>query len=649
MNVLAPAPAASDRASLEAFCTRLRLVNPFLGNRVNDPTADDGDVPEVHAAAFGRLTELAREAYEQRRGLGAVLWGEAGIGKSHVLARLHRWSAQDRHACCVYFHNLSASPDNLPRSILKTVVGVLTHGRLVQLYRTPLYDLAFAGLSEALGHDARVVHPWAEAEFAWNRLIDGLGVASPGRTALLDRTVYDVLFRFAHAAHRERRGKSDPAGALAVRWLAGDPLDADEARQLGLPPARQPGEPYALADNQQIKQVLVALAQLALWSRQPFVLCFDQVDNLDVEQAAALARFLEALLDSAPNLLVVTAGIQSTLVGWREAGVIQASAWDRLAQFPLALQRVPAADGRKLVARRLERFLEPFVAVPEVKGWLLEDDLFPLGRGWAEEFLKDRVEVRPREVITAAGEAWQREREHLRQVGPARWAAEWGTRQQRLTPPRTLEEMLDRAVADRVAAVQAGCRPDNLPPSAERLAEVLCQLLEGWRRTDPAAGLAGIEYPPLGPNRRRTYDAVLRLRTGPDGAEVRVGLVCIVTDSANRAATVLRRLVEDENRPERMWVITDARSPLPLGSRGEEYRTRLQERGQPGYRERAVSFPEHAALHALQAVVALARAGDLEVEWPAGQARRVSEDEVHASLHRQGRYREAPVLRELLA
>src|SRR5439155_21178802 len=110
--------------------------------------------------------------------------------------------------------------------------------------------------------------------------------------------------------------------------------------------------PQALADNRQIKHVLVALAQLALWRGQPFILCFDQVDNLDTEQAAALARFLEALLDSAPNVLVITAGVQETLLGWREAGVIQASAWDRLAQVEVSLQRIPAAVGRWLVTER---------------------------------------------------------------------------------------------------------------------------------------------------------------------------------------------------------------------------------------------------------------------------------------------------------
>src|SRR5690349_18700174 len=93
---LLPPSAAPDEGSLATFFRRVQAVNPFLDNRVNGPSARDVDVPGIHQAAFGRLTELAGEALEARRGIGAVLWGEAGAGKSHLLSRLARWAAQPR-------------------------------------------------------------------------------------------------------------------------------------------------------------------------------------------------------------------------------------------------------------------------------------------------------------------------------------------------------------------------------------------------------------------------------------------------------------------------------------------------------------------------------------------------------------------------
>ena len=68
-----------------------------------------------------------------------------------------------------------------------------------------------------------------------------------------------------------------------MAWLSGEEIDADAATRLGLKVAGQ--ESAALPDDQDVEQVLLALAQLALIRDQPFVLCIDQVDNLDARQA----------------------------------------------------------------------------------------------------------------------------------------------------------------------------------------------------------------------------------------------------------------------------------------------------------------------------------------------------------------------------
>src|SRR5208282_6042286 len=201
-------------------------------------------------------------------------------------------------------------------------------------------------------------------------------------------------FRFYQSAYLAWKGGDDGARAgLAVRWLAGDSLDPEDAQLLGLPPGRSRDEPAALADNQQIKQVLVALSRAALARQQPFLLCFDQVDNLDADQAAALSRFLEALIDSAPNLLVVIAGIQASLLRWRNDKVFQDSAWDRLAQFEIPLQRITAGQAERIIAARLERFLEPFREVELVRTRLQHDPLFPLRRAWFDKTFGEKLEL----------------------------------------------------------------------------------------------------------------------------------------------------------------------------------------------------------------------------------------------------------------
>jgi hypothetical protein len=121
-----------------------------------------------------------------------------------------------------------------------------------------------------------------------------------------------------------------------------------------------------------------------------------------------------------------------------------------------------------------------------------------------------------------------------------------------------------------------------------------------------------------------------------------------IAANGNSATASLRRLAEDPDRPERVVLVTDRRQPLPLGPRGREYLNELEQRGPARFRQVDLSFAEYAALDALQAVVGLARTGDLEVAYPSGQRRTVSAAEVIASHHRRQRYLAQPLLCELV-
>ena len=203
---LAAVDLAGDR--LNEFVRNVEARNPFLDNRINGPSAHDVDVDVIHQTAFARLTRLAREACDSRHGVGAVLWGEAGIGKSHLLSRLGRWANDGEQACFVYLHNLQAAPENLPRSLLHAVVSILTRGRQRDFLGTPLFQLVHAGLLDAVegkqGH-----YSWPQLAAAYGRLVEDIaGRDLPGAT-LIDHTVWDVLFRFFRSVYRVSQGKED--------------------------------------------------------------------------------------------------------------------------------------------------------------------------------------------------------------------------------------------------------------------------------------------------------------------------------------------------------------------------------------------------------------------------------------------------------
>jgi len=122
----------------------------------------------------------------------------------------------------------------------------------------------------------------------------------------------------------------------------------------------------------------------------------------------------------------------------------------------------------------------------------------------------------------------------------------------------------------------------------------------------------------------------------------------VVTTSSLSTTGSLRRVVEAPDPPGRLFLVTDQRCPLALGLKGEEHLAKLREGGAGQFRHVELTPADVAELDALQAVVGLARSGDLEVEILAGKPRPLSATEVTESLHRQGRYRAAPLLRDLL-
>lgn len=661
MNIISPveptAP-ASTTPTLDTFFEHVRYSNPFAINRIVPASPCKEDAKGVHQKPFGRVVELAGDAARLPAGVGVMLWGEPGIGKSHLLARLAHWAGPDhKHAIFISLLNLQAEPEQLPRSLLRCVLSILTLGRTRRLYETPLYRLVNAAVRHALQDDGGRACSWKEAETAYDRLVDDLCSQGLGQAAAFNRQVFAVLFHFFRSAYLSRGyGGDGLTAALAIRWLSGDYLDFDEAKPLDLPAGPRYAEGVALADDLQIQYVLAALARMASYRQRPLILCFDQVESLQAEQFGALARFLHVLLDAANNLLVITAGERSTLIRWEADGVIPRATWERLALHEVELQRVTPIEARQIVQARLLPFQEPFMILEPIKERVSKDYLFPLGEKWAEELLAERMDVRPRDVINWAREGWRRQQEAIKQEGGPLWLENWETSQSVEDTPHEpsaeeLQALIDAKVELKLQEHkrQRQLEPQTLPPDGDNLAGLLHALLQRCLGTAPFPSLLKLERlvrPKYG--QRPPYDLVLQQRFGPDDKEMRSGLLCLVVSNRTSMSAFLRRLVQDTQPPERLVLITEERRPLTPATAGREYLEKLQQRHGDRFVRVDLTFDQYAELDALQATVGLAKSGDLEIELPAGRSRRVAEMEVVASHLRQQRYSRHPLLKVLL-
>ena len=191
------------------------------------------------------------------------MWGDAGVGKSHLLSRLARWAHRDGKACFVYLQNLQPDPENLPRSLLRVTVSILTRGRQDQFHDTPLFRLVQAAVRNRPAADARP-RPRSEPTPACSTASTPRRPAQP---AFVDRTIYEVLFRFLRLGSAARR--RTPTTASRPWRSAGCPATRSTPKRPGDSACRRSGtatRPSALADDQQIKLVLVALSQMALFA-----------------------------------------------------------------------------------------------------------------------------------------------------------------------------------------------------------------------------------------------------------------------------------------------------------------------------------------------------------------------------------------------
>ena len=646
---------------LEMFAEHLRFANPFDENRVNQTDSLINDVRAIHADAFEQLTARARKASQNRdMGCGIVVTGPPGVGKSHLLARFGEWARHEKFPF-VYLLNLQAGPNDILRTILRTSISILTKGMATSPGQTRLYRLVSATINQALTEQNlrhAVDVPTAQKAYqALRNRLDG------------DPSIYHVMWLFFEDVFCRINGRSATGRAeLAKRWLSGGYLDPNEAKLLELNSVMTADEGCTL-DLEQMKEVLKVLCQFAGFRQRSFILCFDQVDTLTIDQVQSWSAATHALLDICPRLLVVTSGVDNTFIEWARQNVMPQSSWDRIRQFSINLSGIDADAARTMIQDRLQGSLAQFESLPEASELKTRDSLFPLGESWAKQTLFDstgekKSDLRPRSVINQAGSAWDREAAASVQLGINDWFETWPHESAAPNPLNDEMEIdLSPAIDQRVAAKVEEhrksrlLRPEELPVDAGNLAGLLTSILKSCEKASLAVKTE--RYPQFGgivtsTAKSRTKPAfqflIEQWSGSPADEKKRIGVAIAETSRGNAATSLMKRIIaelEDPNGPDQVVLIVDGREPLQLADKGQDYFKELK--AQPDrFTCVTLDFQDYALLDAFEAVVGMARSGDLEVLLSHAISRPISEAEVYESHHRTQRYLGPHVLGTLI-
>jgi len=135
---------------MNEFFRCLAESNPFAASAVSEARDAALHVEAIHQGQLGQLVASAEKVRATRRHRGLVLWGEAGSGKSHLLAQLRRWGEHDGRACCLSVHHLATDSDAQPWYVVKAVIRQLTGDHRGSWRQTPLARLVREAVKQAL-------------------------------------------------------------------------------------------------------------------------------------------------------------------------------------------------------------------------------------------------------------------------------------------------------------------------------------------------------------------------------------------------------------------------------------------------------------------------------------------------------------------
>ena len=667
------------QASLERFAEHMLLANPFDSNRVTQVDSLSGDVPEINQAGFEQLKLQAARTRRSTTARGVVVSGPPGIGKSHLLARFGQWARSEKYPF-VYLLNLQAGPQEILRTILRTLVSVLTRDFRRAPHHTRMFKLVSRTIREAiLRYSPETIPELRRGHQLYIRMLEDAGGYHP---------IQEVLWQYFEDIWLQSQGKpSNGRAELARRWLSGELLDPGEADRLQLRPASTTEDGCSLS-VEDMKQVIAILCQFAGYRDRCLILCFDQVDTLGEEQVRHWSSTVHALLDACPGLLVVTSGVDETFLHWTSRHLVSQASWDdRIRQFSVLLPGIDAAAAAEMLKRRLQDTFSDLDALPEIAALRLADVYFPLGRTWIDRELRDAdgspgYDLRPRDVIGRAGVAWERHSRRIQQDGVRQWLDTWPASQEstdwreRADRPAQADQehderaaahvevamdvwaAIDRLVSDRLAEHirTRQQRPEELPVDSSHLTGLLRSMLSACASAAPPfrdelyGRLLGCRIVERKGATRPPFQMIVEQFDPTDGSRCRIGVAVADATRGQAATNMLKRMLTQltvQNSVERVLLVIDDRSPLKLGTSGEEQLLLLQATGSR-FSVETLSFEQYAALDGLEAVVGLARAGDMAIFLPDGSPRAISAAEVCTSHHRLERYLRAPVLSRLL-
>ncbi|MFX0149661.1 MAG: hypothetical protein ACFFAJ_02670 [Candidatus Hodarchaeota archaeon] len=339
----------------------LGKVNPFRSTSVGDPWQKEViDVPEINRKATRVVLETLDEVRSTGRSGMCMILGDAGVGKTHILARLRRIAEERDYLFIsvrplgdlqrIYSHILQEIMISLRKtgegdeySPLEYFIGEIVSRALSD--GLPDNPVAQA-LAQSFDEDPMKIFKFKPEKFYSTNLrklaINYLASTHPD----VDIQFLEVLFHTLNPSMKP----------TAFKWLSGIQISEADLERLGVPNSID-SENRALT----IIQTISSLAQ------KPILLSFDQLESIYI-------RFkrdngIQLLFDSLTNLynqchhLLVLAMVQSVV--WNESIVNEVPEYSRQRiDYITSLERLTSKSATLLAKARFDTLFQDSGIIP---------------------------------------------------------------------------------------------------------------------------------------------------------------------------------------------------------------------------------------------------------------------------------------------
>lgn len=337
--------------------------DPFATRAVGDPwRSPEPDIESINAKPFEKITALLRQIHWTQN-LSALVLGEAGSGKTHLIKRL--MTAQTPNLIFVYVHpmknpvtmfsnllervitNLDCSLIGLDASSECSQMDLIVANVIVAALEENLkrgYVKISTGDLDALKSEPIRIFQQKKNETKWGKILNKSEefLAAKLPSDHISKMVLKSLFHYLDRSKRD----------AVQSFLSGYVPDEDDAKALGL---RFHEIDFTIeAQEERSKQILKAIGRLLSFYR-PMILCFDQLENLDTAPlVSSFGKLISEIVNEVDNILPISFMRPDTLESNFAEDKCDKSALDKLTLNPISLEGCNLKQALDIIRARLD-------------------------------------------------------------------------------------------------------------------------------------------------------------------------------------------------------------------------------------------------------------------------------------------------------